>query len=184
MGEITAPVIHAAVMFLVIGNVMAGEPNPVTAVNIVDLDRYCGTWYEIARLPNRFQRDCAENTRAEYSKLPDGNIRVVNRCRRADSSIITAEGIARKKDSDGSDAKLEVRFAPAWLGWLPMVWGKYWIIDLAPDYTYAAVGDPSRKYLWILSRTTTLEPAICQGIIDRLKNMGFPTDKLIYAHHE
>jgi apolipoprotein D and lipocalin family protein len=177
-------IINSAMLLAIIGNVIAGEPLSVTTVEQVDLNRYCGTWYEIARLPNRFQRDCAGNTTAEYSMLPDGRIKVVNRCQKADGSVITAEGIARKKDRDGSNAKLEVRFAPSWLGWLPMVWGSYWIIDLAPDYSYASVGDPSRKYLWILSRTKSLDPVLCATIVNRLKLMGFDTDKLIYTLQE
>jgi apolipoprotein D and lipocalin family protein len=177
-------IVNSVMLFAIIGNVKAGEPLPVTTVEQVDLNRYCGTWYEIARLPNWFQRKCSCNTTAAYSMLLDGRIRVVNRCQKADSSVITAEGIARKKDSDGSNAKLEVRFAPSWLGWLPMVWGTYWIIDLAPDYSYAAVGDPSRKYLWILSRTKSLDPAIRDAVINRLKSMGFDTDKLINTHQE
>jgi len=176
--------INSARLFAIAGNVIAGQPSPVTTVEQVDLNRYCGTWYEIARLPNRFQSDCAGNTTAEYSMLSDGRIRVVNRCGKSDGGIITAEGIARKKDRNGSNSKLEVRFAPSWLGWLPMVWGSYWIIDLAPDYSYAAVGDPSRKYLWILSRTKSLDPAIREVIVNRLKLMGFDTDKLIYTHQE
>jgi apolipoprotein D and lipocalin family protein len=176
--------INSAILLAIASNVIAGEPSPVTTVEQVDLTRYCGTWYEIARLPNRFQRDCAGNTTAEYSMLPDGRIKVVNRCGKADGGVITAEGIARKKDRDGSNAKLEVRFAPSWLGWLSIVWGAYWIIDLAPDYSYAAVGDPSRKYLWILSRSASLDPAIREAVINRLKIMGFDTDKLIYTRQE
>jgi apolipoprotein D and lipocalin family protein len=176
--------INSAILLAIVGNVTASEPAPVTTVAQVDLNRYCGTWYEIARLPNRFQRECTGNTTAEYSMLPDGRIRVVNRCGKTDGGIISAEGIARKKDRNGSNSKLEVRFAPSWLGWLPMVWGSYWIIDLAPDYSYAAVGDPSRKYLWILSRTKSLDPVLFATIVNRLKIMGFNTDKLIYTHQE
>jgi apolipoprotein D and lipocalin family protein len=176
--------INSAILLAIASNVIAGELSPVTTVEQVDLNRYCGTWYEIARLPNRFQRDCAGNTTAEYSMMPDGRIQVINRCGKADGSVITAMGIARKKDRDGSNAKLEVRFAPSWLGWLPMVWGSYWIIDLAPDYSYASVGDPSRKYLWILSRTKSLDPAIREAVIHRLKITGFDTDKLIYTRQE
>ena len=176
--------LNAAMFLTIISNVMAEEPLPVTTVEQVDLNRYCGTWYEIAHLPNWFQRKCAGNTTAEYSILPDGRIRVVNRCGKADGGVITAEGIARKKDRNGSNSKLEVRFAPSWLGWLPMVWGSYWIIDLGSDYSYAAVGDPSRKYLWILSRTKSLDPAVRDAIIKRLKIMGFDTEKLIYTRQE
>jgi apolipoprotein D and lipocalin family protein len=159
----------------------SAEPLPVTAVDTVDLVKYSGIWYEIARLPNWFQRNCDCNTTAEYILQADGKIKVINRCLKADSSQIVAEGIARKEDKNGSNAKLKVRFAPSWVGWVPFVWGTYWILDLAPDYSYAAVGDPSRKYLWILSRAPQLDTAVCDSIIGRMKNMGFETERLIYT---
>ena len=171
----------AAVMLLATGSIAAQEPSPVTPVKQVDLSRYCGIWYEIARLPNRFQRNCACSTSAEYSLLPNGTIRVVNRCRKADGSFMVAEGIARKDDPNGSNAKLKVRFAPSWIAWIPFVWGSYWIIDLAPDYSYAVVGEPSRKYLWILSRSQEMEPSVYEEILGRLETMGYRTDRLINA---
>ena len=167
-----------------VGNVMATEPSPVTAVDQVDFERYSGKRYEIARLPNKFQRKCDCNTAAEYSLRADGKIRVINRCRKADGTYTEAEGIARKEDRDGSNAKLKVRFAPAWLGWLPMVWGTYWIIDLAPDYSYAAVGEPSRKYLWILARTPEMDDDVRDTILARLDTMGYDTEKLIFSRQE
>jgi len=157
----------------------AEEPVPVEAVPDVDLNKYCGKWYEIARLPNKFQKKCAGNTTAEYTLLPDGKIRVMNRCIKEDGTVSEAEGIARKEKTRGSNAKLKVRFAPSWLGWLPFVWGTYWVIDLAPDYSYAVVGEPSRKYLWILSRTPEMQSDVYATILARVKRMGFDTDKLI-----
>jgi apolipoprotein D and lipocalin family protein len=173
-------IISIIIIFLtLLGETMAQEPLPVTPVEQVDLSRYCGTWYEIARFPNWFQRKCTCCTSAEYSILPDGRIKVINRCQKADGNYSIAEGIAKKEDSDGSNAKLKVRFAPSWLGWIPFVWGTYWIIDLAPDYSYAVIGEPSRKYLWILSRTKNIVPSEYEKVISRLKGMGYDTDKLI-----
>lgn len=108
----------------------------------------------------------------------------MNRCLKADSSISIAEGIAKKEDSKGSNAKLKIRFAPSWLGWISFVWGTYWIIDLAPDYSYAVVGEPSRKYLWILSRAKKMEQPVYENIIERLKTMGYETNKLILSNQE
>ena len=168
-------------VFLLIGTaaMVSAEPPPVIPVDSVDLERYAGKWYEIARYPNRFERKCACDVTAEYSLLPDGKIQVINRCRKADSSYAEAKGIARRQDKGGPNSKLEVRFAPSWLGWLGAVWGKYWIIDLAPDYSYAVVSEPSRKYLWILSRTPQMDPTVRSSIDDKLEAMGFDTDKLI-----
>ncbi len=174
-----------SVLFLTgMGVAFADEKTKVTVVDSVDLAKYSGVWYEIARLPNWFQRKCDCNTTAEYILQADGKIKVINRCLKADSSQISAEGIARKEDKNGSNAKLKVRFAPSWIGWVPFVWGNYWILDLAPDYSCAAVGDPSRKYLWILARTPKLEGAICDSVITRMKDMGFETDRLIYTKQD
>jgi apolipoprotein D and lipocalin family protein len=132
----------------------------------VDLDRYAGRWYEIARLPNRFQKGCTGNVTAEYGVREDGRIDVVNRCSGNNGEEKRAQGVARVVD-ETTRAKLEVRFAPAFLSFLSMVWGDYWIIDLAPDYSYAVVGEPARRYLWVLARESTLEEATYQGILGR-----------------
>ena len=118
---------------------------PVRTVPIVDLDRYAGDWFEIARFPNRFQRQCVGDVRASYTRRSDGRIDVVNRCRTADGQT-EARGVARIVD-ERTFARLKVRFAPAWLSWLPAVWGDYWIIGLAADYSWAVVGDPGREVL-------------------------------------
>lgn len=129
---------------------------PVRTVDRVDLDRYVGDWFEIARYPNRFQDQCAGDVRARYARRQDGRIDVTNSCRKEDGSLNEASGVARVVDPKTS-AKLEVRFAPAWLSWLPSVWGDYWILGLAPDYSWAVVGSPDRKYLWILARSASLD---------------------------
>src|SRR5690606_20135008 len=121
-------------------SVAAGQTPPVRTVPKVDLDRYVGIWYEISRYPNKYQRDCESDVRASYSRRPDGRLDVVNVCRTSDG-IKTTEGVARVVDEETS-SKLEVRFAPAWLSWVPAVWGDYWIIGLADDYSWAVVGDP------------------------------------------
>ena len=144
----------------------------------VDLDRYAGRWYEISRLPNRFQKGCAGNVTAEYVVRDDGRIDVVNRCSTTDGQEKRAAGVARIVD-EKTGAKLKVRFAPAVLSFLPMVWGDYWIIDLAPDYSYAVVGEPSRKYLWVLSREPTLEDATYRGILERIEAQGYDPNDLV-----
>jgi apolipoprotein D and lipocalin family protein len=125
----------------------------VTPVARVDLDRYAGTWYEVAKIPNRFQKGCARGTTAEYSLRDDGRIAVVNRCYRDNGGLDEAKGVARIEDP-ASNAKLKVSFV-SFLGWRPF-WGDYWIIGLEEDYRWAIVATPDRKYGWILSRTPTL----------------------------
>lgn len=129
---------------------------PVRPVDSVDLARYAGRWYEVARLPNSFQSKCVGATTADYELLSNGQFRVVNQCRQADGTLKCAEGRARLADRDGPTSKLKVRFAPAFLSFLPMVWGNYWTLDLTDTYSAALVGDPSREYAWILSRTPVL----------------------------
>ena len=152
---------------------------PVTPVDTVDLARYAGRWYEIARLPNSFQSKCTGETTADYELLSNGQFRVVNQCRQADGTLKRAEGRARLADRDGPTSKLKVRFAPAFLSFLPMVWGNYWILDLTPDYSAVLVGDPSRKYLWILARAPTLPDTTYQRLLATASRQGFDVSRLI-----
>jgi apolipoprotein D and lipocalin family protein len=151
----------------------------MTVVPSVDFSRYIGTWYEIARLPNRFQNDCAGHVTATYSLLEDGEIKVVNRCLKENGDTMEAEGRAKRASDDEPNSKLKVRFAPAFLSFLPFLWGNYWIIDLAADYSYAVVGEPNREYLWVLARTPTLEENSLKEILDRVARQGYDLSTLI-----
>lgn len=162
--------------------VRAAEPSAAQAtlpvVAHLDLQRYSGRWYEIARLPNSFQKKCVGgDVSAEYSPLPSGDVSVVNRCRIADGSFTQSEGIARKvppRPGEAADVgRLEVRFAPAWLGWLPLVWGDYWVMDIADDYSTVLVGTPNREYLWLLSRQPTLPSAEIDRWTGKAAALGF-----------
>jgi apolipoprotein D and lipocalin family protein len=138
----------------------------------VDLDRYLGTWYELASFPQSFQRGCTVTT-ATYVLRDDGQIDVVNRCRLGspDGKEKVARGRARVVDRI-TNAKLEVSFFRPF-------WGLYWIIDLAPDYSYAVVGHPGRDYLWILSRTPTMNEETYQRILARLRAQRYETSRLV-----
>ena len=151
---------------------------PVVTVTSVDLDRYVGDWYEIARFPNRFQRDCAGDVKASYATRDDGRIDVVNRCREADGSLKEARGVARVVEP-ATSAKLKVRFAPAFLSFIPAVWGDYWILGLAGDYAWAVVGSPDREYLWILSRTPVLGAEARTAALAVALANGFDVDRLM-----
>ena len=158
---------------------------PLQVVAPVDLQRYAGIWHEQARLPNRFQKQCAGPVSAEYTPQPDGTVQVVNRCVREDGNFDEAVGTARVVPVAGQPGagRLEVRFAPAWLSWLPLVWGDYWILGLADDYSWAVVGSPDRAYLWILARTSTLETARLDAARAAARANGFDTDRLAMTHH-
>lgn len=150
----------------------------VTVVADLDMNRYAGKWYEIARFPNKFQNQCISDVDATYVKRADGDIDVINRCKNATGTIEEAVGRAKLPHPD-TMAKLKVRFAPQWLSWLPMVWADYWVLDLAPDYSVAAVGDPTRKYLWILSRNKVVADSVYQAQIKRLAAQGYDTSRLV-----
>lgn len=153
---------------------------PLERVDSVDLDRYQGTWYEIAKLPNRFQDQCVADTHAEYSLLDDGAIEVTNRCRLRSGAMDSVSGRARRLDRE-RPAELEVRFAPAWLDWLPLVWGDYQILALDEAYSSVLVGEPSREFLWILSRTPRLAQARIDELINEARRQRFPVDRLDFT---
>lgn len=156
---------------------------PLSTIASIEVDRYLGTWYEIARFPNRFERQCARDTSATYSLRGDGRIRVLNRCRKQDGGEVVAEGVAHQV-GDAASPRLKVRFAPAILSFLPMVWGDYWVIDLDANYRLSAVSEPSREYLWILSRTRQVDPAAYRALLARLAAQGLDTSKLMLTPQE
>lgn len=166
-------------LLLAAGAACAAEP--LTTVGPVDLPRYAGQWYEVAKYPNRFQRQCIGDTTATYRLLDDGSVGVVNRCRTREG-MDEANGVARRVD--GRTDRLEVSFLPAALRWLPIGWGRYWIIELAPDYRYAVIGEPSREYLWVLARTRTLSPDDRRAIEARLPVHGYDPTRLVDSPQE
>ena len=154
------------------------KPSDLPTVAKVDLKRYAGKWFEIARYPNKFQKKCVGNTTANYTIKGDGKLEVVNECLQKDGIVNNAKGEAKIVDKT-TNAKLEVRFAPSLLSFIPAVWGDYWIIDLDDNYQYSVVGDPKREYLWILSRTAEINDATYQNILRRVEKLGFDPGKLV-----
>lgn len=145
---------------------VAAVSQTLQTVPFVDLNKYAGKWYEIASFPQRFQKGC-NCTTATYTLSDKGFVVVENRCNKGSvtGKISYIKGKAFVVKNSGN-AKLKVQF----------FWpfrAKYWIIDLADDYSYAVVSHPNKKYLWILSRTTTIDPTIYNGILNRLKEKGF-----------
>ncbi len=148
---------------------------PIT-VDSVDLNKYAGLWYEIAKIPNRFQKNCVRNTTAIYKLRDDGKIDVINKCIDEDGNTDEVEGIAKVADSK-TNAKLEVSFVRI-LG-IQLFWGDYWIIGLEKDYKYAVVGTPSRKYGWILSRTPKLSPEDIDKIFNIIRKQGYNPEDFV-----
>lgn len=155
---------------LVAAGVQKGE-NMLNTVDKVDLNRYLGKWYEIAKYPNWFEKNLAGVT-ATYSLRNDGKIKVLNAGRKnsLDGKIKSATGKAWVVDTN-TNAKLKVQF------FWPFS-GDYWIIELGKDYDYAVIGEPSRKYLWILCRSSKMDAALYQGILTRLEKYGYDSNKL------
>jgi apolipoprotein D and lipocalin family protein len=143
---------------------------PLTAVPQLDLARYAGKWFEIASRPNRFQKGCVATT-ATYTLAADGTVNVLNECRdqTLDGKIRSATGKAWLVDD--THAKLKVSF----------FWpfrGDYWVLELGKNYEYTVIGEPAGRYVWILSRERKMDPAVFQGILDRLKSRGYSVEAI------
>ncbi|MBD3375297.1 hypothetical protein GF406_09700 [candidate division KSB1 bacterium] len=161
------------------GQLTAQDTLPQT-VESVDLQRYAGLWYEIAHIPNRFQKSCAYGTTAEYRVRKDGKMEVINQCYERDGDIDRVKGIAKIIDQN-SKAKLQVSFF-AIFGW-HLFWGDYWILGLDDDYQWAVVGSPDRKYGWILSRAPELSSQVRKKIDDLLEKRGYNPEKFVETRH-
>ena len=150
---------------------LEGRQKELEVVQSVDLGRYVGRWYEISRLPNTFQKKCADTVTANYTMGANGKIEVINRCRKASGEYATAKGKAKIVDKK-TNAKLKVTF------FWPF-YGDYWILDLGPNYEYAVVGEPGRKYLWVLSRSSRMDEALYQQLLQKMAAQGFNTESMI-----
>jgi len=144
---------------------------PLNTVQQVDIQKYLGTWYEIARYEHYFEQGCRDVS-ATYTLKKNGDIKVVNRCSKEDGEKNEAIGVAYAVDDTKS--KLKVSFFRPF-------YGDYWIIMLEDQYRYAVVGDPSREYLWILSRTPKLEKSIKDKILQKLPELGYSADPLVWT---
>ncbi len=161
----------AALLLIAITTACAQRGAPPRTVEALDLDRYLGTWYEIASFPSWFQRDCVA-TQAAYSLRDDGRVRVENACREKtlDGEWTRIEGIAWPAEP-GDFTRLKVQF------FWPMR-GDYWVLALGPDYEWALVGHPNREYLWVLSRTRAIEDAVYASIVKQASAEGYDVERL------
>lgn len=154
-----------------------GGPRSLRPPEVVDLQRYLGLWYEVASIPQSFQKQCVSGTTAEYSFAEDGFIRVLNSCDTESGERSLAEGRARLVDSV-TNTKLRVTFVRLWT-WIFAFGGDYWIIGLDEDYRTALVGSPNKKYAWILHRG----PAISRETLieaERLyRSQGYDTCQIL-----
>lgn len=167
---------HIIPLFIFMTSCMAHH-EPLEVVADVSLERYAGTWYEIARFPHFFEKDL-DCVTATYILRADGRIDVLNQGRKISSptEMKSAKGVAWIPDPS-QPAKLHVRF------FWPF-YGKYWILQLDPDYRYALVGHPSRKYLWILAREKKLDDSVFNALTEKAQQLGFDTGKLERVNQE
>jgi apolipoprotein D and lipocalin family protein len=164
----------------------AEAASPLVTMPRVDLDRYAGHWYEVARLPVPFEHRCAGQPTATYRALEpntDGTVLdIVNRCPAPNGEMQEARGVARLVPGSGG-ARLKVNLLPEWLQWLgalPFAWADYWILHVDEGYTEALVGDPQRKHLWVLARDPAPPPERIQALIERARQQGFPVERLVF----
>jgi apolipoprotein D and lipocalin family protein len=143
---------------------------PLATVKSIDIEKYQGVWYEIARYEQFFEKGCSD-INATYSLLDNAKIEVLNQCIK-NGELSHAKGIAYAIDS--SNTKLKVSF------FWPF-YGNYWILDIGENYEYALIGEPSRKYLWILSRTKALDDKRMKKILKLLPSLGYDEKKLIWS---
>jgi apolipoprotein D and lipocalin family protein len=148
---------------------------PLQTVEKVDLEKYLGTWYEIARFEHFFERDC-KNVTANYSMMDAETIKVINRCTKITTNE-KGEAQGRAHATDETNSKLKVSFFRPF-------YGDYWVLILDKDYNYAVVGTPSREYLWILSRENKIPASVKNEILQKLPTLGFDTSKLIWTIQE
>lgn len=149
----------------------------VAAVPEIDLDRYLGSWFEICRLPLRWEDADARDITATYSEGPGGRIRVENRCLDKEGRPDRSIGVAVPQDK--SNAKLKLSFLPEYLRWIPFTHGDYWVLAIAPDYSVALVGTPDRAHLWLIARTAALPTDVLEDYLAVAKTQGFDLDALI-----
>ncbi len=174
--------VAALVALCVCGALHAQPKTALKTISVLDVPRYMGTWYEVAKYPNRFQKKCVANTQAEYRLLSADSLQVINRCKTDKDDMEVAIGEARQLGAAASP-KLQVRFAPSWLSMFPFVWGNYWVIDLDANYQLAAVSEPQRDYLWILARSPNVNPDAYSALLQRLSEQGFDVNRLERTKH-
>ncbi|WP_151810418.1 lipocalin family protein [Acinetobacter bereziniae] len=156
------------------------EREKIPTAKDINLNKYLGQWHEITRKPLYFQKKCDYNVSAHYSLNENGSIRVDNTCYSQDGKLQQSIGVAKVQNAP-VNSKLKVTFLPKVLRWLPVGRGDYWILKIDEDYQVALVGTPNKKYLWLLSRSQTLDPVIVEEYLNYAQHLGYDLKDLIYT---
>ena len=158
------------------------QAQDLKTVDKVELDRYFGLWYEVARKPLSFQNKCARDVTARYTLNENGNVVVDNRCYSSDGKLNQSIGEAYVQNAP-YNSKLKVSFLPEAIRWLPVGRGDYWVLKADADYKTVLVGEPKRKYMWVLSREPNIEPEVLTEYLDYAKSVGYDLSDLIKTPH-
>lgn len=161
-----------------IAAVSYAQSRPLTTVDKIEIDRYLGVWYEIARKPMYFQKQCDRHVTATYTLNENGNVDVLNRCLSEDGTVNQVKGEAFIQNAP-FNSKLKVSFLPEVVRWLPVARGDYWILKIDDDYQTVLVGEPKRKYMWVLSRTPDLNETKLNEYLQYAQSQGYNTKDLI-----
>ena len=156
------------------------QTKPLHVVEKVELDKYLGVWYEVARKPMYFQNKCDRDVSATYTLNENGNIAVDNRCYAQDGKLNQSSGEAFVQNAP-FNSKLKVSFLPESIRWLPVGRGDYWILKIADDYQTVLVGEPKRKYMWVLSRSAQPDTAVVKEYLDYAQSVGFDLSDIIHT---
>ena len=156
------------------------QTKPLHVVEKVELDKYLGVWYEVARKPMYFQNKCDRDVSATYTLNENGNIAVDNRCYAQDGKLNQSSGEAFVQNAP-FNSKLKVSFLPESIRWLPVGRGDYWILKIADDYQTVLVGEPKCKYMWVLSRSAQPDPAVVKEYLDYAQSVGFDLSDIIHT---
>lgn len=167
---------------LAVGTMVYAQSKTMPVVERVELDKYLGVWYEVARKPMYFQRKCARDVTATYTLNENGNITVDNRCYTQEGKMMRSLGEAYVINPP-FNSKLEVSFLPEAIRWLPLGRGDYWILKLDDNYQTVLVGEPSRKYLWVLSRTPQIKQDVVNEYLNYASSLGYKLDDIIHTQH-
>ncbi|HET6395439.1 MAG TPA: lipocalin family protein [Pseudoxanthomonas sp.] len=157
-----------------------GQSTPDHApVPVLDLQRYAGTWHVLARLSMPVQRDCVRDATVAFAPREDGMLGIRSACLDGKGQRLVEEGVARPVP--GAPGSLQVRFAPDWMAWMPLVWKRHWVIAVDEGYRWAMVGSPDHRHLWILAREPWMDPARYRALVDEARRLGYPVDEELVA---
>jgi apolipoprotein D and lipocalin family protein len=156
------------------------QTKPLKTVEKLELDKYLGVWYEVARKPLYFQNNCDRDVTATYTLNENGNVAVDNRCYSKDGSLNQSIGEAFVQNAP-FNSKLKVSFLPEAIRWLPFGRGDYWVLKLDDDYQTVLVGEPRRKYMWVLSRSPQPDQTVVNEYLEYAKSVGYDVGDVIHT---